>query len=152
MIRSLTCVGLVAVGYVLGTLHTFAPSPIEAQQLLEMPSEPTIEKIKSANDEILTAAADLRAEGLYRPATTIPSPYAVLVGGVDAMEDLRTGRGVDPFTYAALYAGLASDEAKVDLATDEQGRVTYGGRVVTMYSIDRLKKLFEKQQRLLDTR
>ncbi|MEO1982765.1 MAG: hypothetical protein ABGZ24_19825, partial [Fuerstiella sp.] len=36
--------------------------------------------------------------------------FAVSVGGIDAIRDLEEGRGVDPETYAALYAGYARPE------------------------------------------
>lgn len=151
-LRVLGLFGLVAIGYVLGASRTFAPRPVEAQQLLDMPSLDTIGKIKTVNDAVVSAAADLKAESMYRDAATVPNPFGVLVGGLDAMEDLRTGRGVDPMTYAALHAGLGTEEVKLDIAKNARGQLTYKDRVITMYSVDRLKKLFAKQQRLLDTR
>lgn len=152
MARTLSILGLIAFGYVLGASRALVPPRVEAQQLLEMPSPDTIGKIKTANDAIFAAGADLKAESMYRSATVPTNPFAVMVGGVDAVEDLRTGRGVDPFTYAALYAGLATEEVGIDLGTDDKGRLTYKDRLITMYSTDRLKKLFAKHQSILDAR
>ena len=143
---------LVACGYGLGVWHAGTPRQAKAQQVAELPNAEAITKIKAANDAVFSAAADLRAANMYRSATTGVNPYSVFVGGVDAVEDLRTARGVDPHTYAALYAGLATEEVAADLGFDAKGRLTYRDRPVQMYSIDRLKKLFQKQQRIIDVR
>lgn len=151
MRRALGILALIGFGYVLGASRPFATPGARAQQLLEMPSPDTIGKIKVANDAIISAAADLQTENRHRTATSTTNPFGVMVGGIDAVEDLRTGRGVDPYTFAALHAGLATDEVALDIAFVD-GKLTYKDRVVTMYSIDRLKKLFAKHQRILDTR
>lgn len=152
ILRGLGMAGLVAVGYVLGLTRAGAPHEVEAQQLTTMPSGETVAKIKAASDALFIASADLKAESMYRSATSGVNSYSVLVGGVDAVEDLRTGRGVDPHTYAALYAGLATEEVRPDLGFDAKGRLTYRDRPVQMYSIERLKKLFAKQQKIVDVR
>ncbi len=144
--------GLLACGYGLGVWHAQPSASAKAQQIAELPDSDTITKIKAANDAVFSAAADLRAANVYRSATVGANPYSVFVGGVDAVEDLRTARGVDPHTYAALYAGLATEEIAADLGFDAKGRLTYRDRPVQMYSIERLKKLYKKQQRILDVR
>jgi hypothetical protein len=75
--------------------------------------------------------------------------YAIMVGGVDALDDLESGRGVDPETFAALYAGDAIDEVAQHLSRDEDGRLTYKNRPLRIYPVSRLKKLHS--QRLVIT-
>ena len=78
-----------------------------------------------------------------------PSPlensFLVSTGGGDAVADLESGRGVDPETFAALYADLATDEIAQHLAKDGEGRLTYKGKLVRIYPIARLKELFTKR-------
>ena len=52
---------------------------------------------------------------------------------------------MDPETFAALYAGLATVEIQEHIAKDSQGRVTYKGKVVQMYPIRRLTQLFKER-------
>ena len=60
----------------------------------------------------------------------------------------RPAAGVDPETFAALYAGLASPEVRQSLARDAQGRLTYKNKVIRMYPIARLKQAFLERDRL----
>jgi hypothetical protein len=71
-----------------------------------------------------------------------------LTGGGSAKTDLEAGRGVDPETFAALYAGKALPEIQPLLGSDEQGRVTYNNEVVRMYSKSRLQKALERGVRI----
>ena len=66
----------------------------------------------------------------------------------DAISDLETGRGVDPETFAALYAEQATDEVRLKLTRDDQGRLLYNGKLVQMYSISRLKTAFAAKNAL----
>ncbi|RMG36248.1 MAG: hypothetical protein D6725_10970 [Planctomycetota bacterium] len=106
----------------------------------------TVDKLEEAWVAIKTAREALEQDGKYVAATKGTNVFAVTVGGLNAMEDLEKGRGVDPETFAALYAGLATDQVAAHLDRDEQGRLRYKNRVVRMYSIERLKKLFERRQ------
>lgn len=74
---------------------------------------------------------------------------AVLAGGINAVDDLESGRGVDPETFAALYADEATEDVKLHLGKDEDGRLTYKNKVVRIYPISRLKKM--QAQRLIIT-
>jgi hypothetical protein len=84
-----------------------------------------------------------------------------MVGGLNAKEDLESGRGVDPETFAALYAAAydlkklnLKDESLADwvdiglLDYDAEGRLTYQNKVVRIYPVSRLKKL-NTQRRVL---
>ncbi|MEO2019316.1 MAG: hypothetical protein ABGZ53_33700 [Fuerstiella sp.] len=87
--------------------------------------------------------------------------FAVSVGGIDAIRDLEEGRGVDPETYAALYAGYARPEVakhlnlrKTESTTgalllrieDSDGRLRYKGTAVRLYSPIRLRELFQRRE------
>lgn len=74
--------------------------------------------------------------------------FAVSVGGVNAEQDLEEGRGVDPETFAALYADLASPKIAEHLDYDELGRLRYKKNVIRLYSRDRLRALFHERDRL----
>ncbi len=112
-------------------------------------SEANAEKIKQANDSLATAQAALIQDGSYREAIGGLNPYAVLAGGVDAITDLESGRGVDPITFAGLHTGLAIDEVTPHLAFDANGRLTYKGKLVRMYPPERMKQLLDRQQAVL---
>lgn len=98
--------------------------------------------IAEANSAVKKAADLLEQDGRYVSASKTINVSAVLAGGVDALSDLETGRGVDPETFAALYADQATDEVAPQLDRDELGRLTYKGKVVRLYAISRLKKLY----------
>ena len=59
---------------------------------------------------------------------TAINAFLVLSGGGNALDDLESGHGVDPETFAALYAGLAIPEIGDHLAKDDQSRLTYKGK------------------------
>lgn len=147
--RGCGVLGLVAVGYMLGATGMLQPARVSAQAKQEQPlTDDTALKVKGAIDSVGTAGAALQNEQRLMPITTGTNAFAVLSGGVNAQEDIESGRGVDPETFAALYAGLATDEIKAKLDKDENGRLTYNGKVVTLYSISRLKHMFAERERL----
>lgn len=149
IVRTSIVCGLVAAGYLWGRLDALSVSAVRAQESTPGPSDETAKKIQAANDALKAAADALKNESLYNPATKTINAYAVLVGGVNALEDLESGRGVDPETFAALYAGDATDEVAPHLSKDEDGRLTYKNRLIRIYPISRLKKLHA--QRLILT-
>jgi hypothetical protein len=112
-------------------------------------SEANAEKIKQATDAVATAEVALEQDGLYKRAIRGMNAYAVFAGGLDAVADLESGRGVDPITYAGLYAGLATDEVIVHLANDATGRLTYKGKLVRMYPPELMKRLNNRQASIL---
>ncbi len=146
-LRVLGCVGLVALGYVLGATGPHWLPGVNAQVSDEAPSEQAQDKIRQAYGALRDAADILRQEGRYRTATVGINAFAVTVGGVDAIDDLEKGRGVDPETFAALYAGRAIKEVQDHLSYDDKGRLLYKNKVVRMYSVERLKKLFQERLR-----
>ncbi|MFN0053563.1 MAG: hypothetical protein ACKV0T_15395 [Planctomycetales bacterium] len=156
MRTSVTILGgvlLVAVGYGLGTFHVFSPSTLMAQgggnrggdpqQGAVNLSDETKAKIKAASDALRAAMDALVDEGKYSSATKGVNAFAVLTGGGNAVQDLeRGGAVVDPETYAALYADLATDNVAVDLGRDAEGRLTYKNKVVRMYNLSRVRALY----------
>lgn len=151
---------LVATGYLLGTCGLF--SPARAQEAASQPSEDSTKKILEANEKLKAAVESLKLESRYEAATKGINAYAVLVGGLNAKEDLEAGHGVDPETFAALYTAAydlkklnVRDDSLADwvdisqIDYDAEGRLTYGGKVVRIYPVSRLKKL--RAQRLVLT-
>lgn len=152
LIRAGLGAGLVAVGYVLGASGILQPGTAGAQESQPSQlSDETSQKIKDAYQALQTAQRALEDDGRYTSAIEGVNSFAVTVGGVDALGDLRSGRGVDPETFAGLYAGRAIDEVAADLGRDEQGRLTYKNKLVRMYSISRLKQLFAERDKLSGT-
>ena len=141
-LRILTVVTLVGFGYLLGTTGVFQPEPVQAQPLGADTPEA---KVKEAYKVLDTAQQMLVNNGRYRAAINGVNTFAVTAGGVDAIRDLEEGTGVDPETFAGLYAGQATDAVAAKLKTDEKGRLTYDKKVVRMYSIERLKKLYRQR-------
>ncbi|MEO2025137.1 MAG: hypothetical protein ABGZ23_04565 [Fuerstiella sp.] len=102
----------------------------------------------------------LQAINFEKSAVIGTNYFAVSVGGIDAIRDLEEGRGVDPETYAALYAGYAKPEVAKHLnlrktestagtlqlrIEDADGRLRYKGTAVRLYSPTRLRKLFQRR-------
>ena len=151
--------GLLTVGYMLGSFGLF--SAVRAQEGDVGPSEDSAKKIVAANDALKAAIDQLKLESRYEVATKGINSYAVMVGGLNAKEDLESGRGVDPETFAALYTAAydlkklsLKDESLADwvdvnlLDYDAEGRLTYQNKVVRIYPVSRLKKL-NTQRRVL---
>lgn len=146
IVRLSAAVGLMAVGYFCGSVGVFSPGAADAQiPEGSAPSVETIERIKASVDALRQAASQLRQDNRYRLATKGLNSFAITAGGVDAIADLESGRGVDPETFAGLYAGMALPEVSDQLDKDEQGRLTYKGRVVRMYPISRLQQMFQQR-------
>src|SRR5262249_15479923 len=114
----LAALGLFGFGYVMGTIGFPGSTRLLAQGAHTDkaagtaesggPSEETAAKIKAADDALKIAMEALKQEELYVPATDGINVLAVTAGGVNAMRDLASGGGVDPETFAALYAGKAT--------------------------------------------
>ncbi len=104
-------------------------------------SDETKKAIETAATSLNAAVEALKLDQSYTTATKGINTFGVFTGGIDAIKDLEEGL-VDPETFAALYAGLASDEVADKIGRDAEGRVTYNGRIVRMYSVSRLRALF----------
>lgn len=150
-LRGMGMLGLVAFGYVLGVSGIASPNRLQAQgrPKVEGISDDTANKIKAAVEALAAAGQALQGEQKLVPATTALNASAIVAGGVNALDDLESGRGVDPETFAALYAGLAVDEIKAKLAKDDERRLTYDGKVIKLYPISRLKFMYQERDRML---
>lgn len=147
---TLAAAGLLGAGYLLGQANT-SPATLHAaaQQtdVTEISSDTLVtykKTFRTTND----LADMMRAENLYDPASEGLNYFALSVGGIDVIRDLEEGRGVDPETFAALYADRATPEVSQHLDTDPNGRIRYKGTVVRMYSRDRLKEVFRNRDQL----
>lgn len=143
--RGLVGLGLLVTGYLFGVSGAFLSDSVLGQDAPVQLTDDTIDKLKKANDALTTAMIALQQENVYNPATKGVNSFLVSTGGGDAVADLERGRGVDPETFAALYADLATDEVVQHLAKDDEGRLTYKGKLVRIYPIARLKGLFTKR-------
>lgn len=114
-------------------------------------AEDTANKIRQANRSLLEAMDALRADGRYESVTDGPNAYLILSGGGNAKEDLESGRGVDPETFAGLYSGQALPEIQTLLGEDSEGRITYNNDVVRIYSKSRLQRVYANRKKLTET-
>jgi hypothetical protein len=158
-------VALFAAGFVCGQLDSAVPSTLNAQA--DEPAQLTPDALV-AYQKARKAVSDLNdtfiAAGFSTAAASDVNYFSVSVGGIDAMRDLEEGRGVDPETFAALYAfedqelGATGKSERVfkrfgvdvsqHLDSDDHGRVRYKGKVVQMYSTERLNQLFKRRDEL----
>jgi hypothetical protein len=149
---------LLTIGYVLGASQILSPGTLlaqgkskskaaaDAQAAAQPLSEETKTKIKAAADALKAAMEALVAENRYDSAIKGVNAFAVLSGGGNSIDDLKAGvRGVDPETFAALYAGLATDQVVVDLGRDAEGRMTYKNRVVRMYPVSVIRGAYARR-------
>lgn len=144
-LRVTGALSLIALGFVLGRADLSAWNRVHAQDEQTGPSEETTKKIQLANDALKAATESLKNETRYISATKSINVFGVLTGGLDAVDDLESGRGVDPETFAALYADDATEDVKQHLGKDEDGRLTYKNKVVRIYPISRLKKAYAQR-------
>jgi len=141
--------GLVATGYVLGASGALELRVTGAQEQAETSlAKETVAKLRAANNALRDAADALRTEGRYEAVTEDVNSFLVLSGGGNAKEDLQSGAGVDPETFAALYAGGAVPEIADQLEMDDENRLMYNGQVVRMYSKARLQRTLAERTKL----
>ncbi|MBX3440416.1 MAG: hypothetical protein KF861_23200 [Planctomycetaceae bacterium] len=107
-------------------------------------------KIKEARYALQEAVKALQNDGRYETITADLNTFLILSGGGNAREDLESGRGVDPETFAALHAGLAIPEVADHLGYDDKGRLTYQNKVVRMYSVSRLQQSYQHRLMFAD--
>jgi hypothetical protein len=141
---------LFVTGLVAGTLLSQAPPSLHAQQESQAPqySNDVLEAYKRAHKSVRELNNLFVASG---DSTTVfggVNYFAASVGGINAERDLEEGRGVDPETFAALYAEMATPRIAQHLDFDEQGRLRYKKNVIRIYSRDRLKQLFQRRDQL----
>jgi hypothetical protein len=138
---------VLGLGYLLGSAQLIRLPSLLGQEG-GGPSDEAQKKIQAAYDALRAAQDALKQEGLHKPVTKSLNSYAVLAGGLDCERDLEEGKGVDPETFAALYAGDAVESIEPDLSRDEEGRLTYKNKVVRIYPISRLKRIHDYRQQL----
>ena len=151
------CALLVGAGYLCGTAHMIVGTA-GAQPATSELSETTADKVRAANTALRSAMQALEAENAYKSITLNPNSFMILSGGGDGQNDLDSGNGVDPETFAAIYAamwieddGLIDPLVKESLSIDENGQVTYNGEVVMLYSRERLEQFFAERLRYSET-
>lgn len=130
-----------------GNLPT-SVSSVTAQDGAAGLTDDTASKIKAAHDTLKTAMDALQQDGKYEGLSESPNAFLILSGGGNAMEDLQSGQGVDPESFAALYAKTVKPEILDALTTDDQGRVLYNDQLVRLYSRSRLEKLAAEKTKL----
>lgn len=153
MMRFRTAGGILCV-FVLGAAAGFAlssrPALIRAADEDQNPlySRDVLEAYRKSNKAIRELNNLFVGGGQSTSAFTGLNYFGASVGGIDAERDLEEGRGVDPETFAALYAGLASPRIIEHLDQDELGRLRYKKNVIRIYSQERLRQLFNRRDQL----
>lgn len=136
------------IGYWSGSGTLPEVSAVTAQDPDSGLSADTATKVQAAHESIKSAMDALLTDGKYEGLSDSPNAFLVLSGGGSAMSDLQSGQGVDPESFAALYAGRVKPEVKASLTTDDQGRLLYNDQLVRLYSKTRLEKMFAERAKL----
>jgi hypothetical protein len=137
------------VGYLLGSLQFGLLSTLRAQPQIDTFPDAVKGRVREVNRAISDVMQVLVEQKRYVPAVQGINAFATSVGGVDAVADLESGQGVDPETFAGLYAGEATPDVAHLLSRDEQGHLTYNKKVVRLYSRNRLKECFARRAQLM---
>jgi hypothetical protein len=140
---------MLALGYLLGATGAWDSGKLTAQEAGV--TNTVKDRIVAANTALQQAADALKSETQYEAVTEGVNAFLVLSGGGNALTDLQSGTGVDPETFAALYAGQALPEIQENLAFDDENRLTYNGTVVQLYSKSRLQRLYAERLKLTTT-
>lgn len=143
--KTVSVLSIFGLGYLAGAMQLTGQSSAVAQLADDAVGEEVTKSITAAYSALQTVRSNLNQEGRYNPATKMMNVNGVMAGGIDSIADLESGLGVDPETFGALYADLASDEVSINLDYDENGRLTYKGKIVRIYSIERLKAFYKKR-------
>lgn len=139
---------MLMLGYCCGSGSLPGSASLVAQDAEEGLSEGTASKVQAAHESLKAAMDALQQDGKYEALTESPNAFLVLSGGGNATEDLQSGQGVDPETFAALYARRVKPEVLDALTTDEQGRLLHNDQLVRLYSRTRLEKVFAERAKL----
>jgi hypothetical protein len=140
--RGFSCLGLLFAGYVLGSLQIGGLAALRAEPQSESLPEAVAARVRDANRVVSDAMQGLQEEKRYVPAIQGVNAFAVTVGGVDAVADLESGQGVDPETFAGLYAGQALPDIAEHIARNAEGHLMYKNKSIRIYSATRLGELF----------
>jgi len=152
-LRIACCAGLFAAGFWCGQSQEALTPELKAQAdaTRQGPSEDSLRKIRIAVDALEDAQSSLENEQLYVAAVEGTNAFAVLSGGLNAVQDLERGLGVDPETFVGLYAGFATEEVSPKLGYDDEGRLTYDGRLIRLYAKSRLRAMRALQEKIATT-
>jgi hypothetical protein len=143
------CFALFTAGYAAAWLPVSGTATLRAQSRSDAGASPVQERVRDADRAMADAMQALQDEKAYVPVISGLNAFAVSVGGVDAVADLESGQGVDPETFAGLYAGQVLPDLADRFSRDAEGRLTYRNKVVRMYNAVRLKQLFAARQEYL---
>lgn len=138
-------------GYLCGSFQLASPTDLNAVQ--ELPPVETVssesllayQKFQKASNDL---SDSLKGESLLTSGVEGTNFFALSVGGLDALRDLEEGRGVDPETFAAIYADRSSPEISQHIDKDSDGRMRYKGTVIRMYSKERMKEIFQRRDQM----
>ncbi len=136
---------MLTVGYWCGSGALPVQSSLTAQDGDTGLSDDAATKVQTAHEALKAAMDALQLDGKYEGLSEFPNAFLILSGGGNAMQDLQDGLGVDPESFAALYARNVKPEVKEALTTDEQGRLLYNDQLVRLYSRSRLEKMFAER-------
>lgn len=139
------------VGYVFGNFQgaeTVRLQAVQEQSGVENISNETLQAYQKFRKGCYDLSDSLKGESLNVSAVEGVNFFALSVGGVDAVRDLEEGRGVDPETFAAIYADRANPEVTKNITTDSDGRKRYKDTIVRMYSKERLKEVFQRRDQI----
>ncbi len=140
---------LFAAGYAVGTFSGQLSLPLQAQQEdVAQYSQDVLQAYQKAHKSVREVTNLFVASGQSTSASGGLNFFGASVGGINAEQDLEEGRGVDPETFAGLYADMATPKIAEHLDYDELGRLRYKKNVIRIYSRDRLKQLFQKRDQL----
>ena len=139
---------MLGLGYVAGS----AGLPVLGRANAQEKATVAEDKIRAANLALSEAAEALKQDGRYETITDGTNAFLILAGGGSARQDLERGDGVDPETFAALYAGKAAADIADQITMDDQRRLTFNGKVIQMYSKSTLQKVFAERLRLAGTK
>lgn len=140
--------GMLMLGYCCGSGSLPGSASLIAQDADGGLSEGTASKVQVAHESLKAAMDALQQDGKYEGLSESPNAFLILSGGGNAMEDLQSGQGVDPESFAALYARRVKPEILEALTTDEQGRLLHNDQLVRMYSRTRLEKVLAERAKL----
>jgi hypothetical protein len=140
---------LLALGYVAGALTQPATlSAVSQDGSSSDVGQDVLKAYHAVSKSVKELNSLLSAGGQSSTVTSGVNFFSSSVGGVNAEQDLEEGRGVDPETFAALYADLATPQIAEHIDYDELGRLRYKKNVVRIYSRGRLKALFSRRDQL----
>lgn len=141
--RTTVCLGFLSFGYLIGSLQVGPPAFLLAEPKSDSSLPAAVrDRLREVNRNLSETMQALQEEKRYMPAIQGVNSFATSVGGVDALGDLESGSGVDPETFAGLYAGQAVAEVAEHLSRDAEGHLTYKNKVVRMYNPTRMKQMF----------